>query len=391
MKVEQVYNILNTITGEILGESVVVAEDLSNVVDIGRAFQNLSGAVDNYVRRLPDMIGKIIFVDRLYSGRAPRVVRDGWEYGSILGKYRTALPKAEENETWSLQDGTIYSNEQFYKPDVSVKFYNDRVTFDIPISITDEQVKSSFRSAEQLNAFYSMIATAIQNSITVKLDALIMRTINSFIGETLYDAFPGGTYSGATSTKAVNLLYLYNTTVNAGGTAITAAQAMTDPAFLRFAAYTIKNYIGRIKDMSVLFNIEGTEKFTPLDRMNVVLLNEFKNAAEVYLYDGLNQFSNTELNFTDNVETVAFWQGSGTGYAFTDTGAINITTPGGHAISASGILGVIFDRDALGVANLNRNTTTAYNAKAQFYNEFHHVTAGYWLDMAENFVTFYVA
>ena len=391
MEVTQVYQILNTASQEILGESAIVQEDLSNVVDIGRQFANLSGAVDNYVRKLPDMIGKVIFVDRVYSGRAPRVVRDAWEYGSILEKVRADLPVAEENESWELQDRSIYSQEQFYKPQVSVKFFNDRVTFEVPISITEKQVMSSFQSATQLNAFYSMIATAIANTMTIKMDALIMRTINVMTAETIYADFPGGTYSGGTGGRAVNLLYEYNNGPNAGGTALTAAAALTDPAFLRFAAFRIKTYIGRMKDMSTLFNVEGTSKFTPLDRMNVVLLNDFRTAAEVYLYDGLNQFNTGDLRFTDNVESVAYWQGSGTGYAWGDIDEINVVTPANHTINATGILGVIFDRDALGVANLDRRTTTAYNAKGEFWNEFHKMDAGYWCDLAENYCVFFVA
>lgn len=389
MNVNQIYQILNTITSEILGDTIIVNEDLSNIVDVGRAFENANG-LDNYVRRLNDHIGRVIFVERIYSGRAPSVLRDGWEYGSILEKIRAKLPEAVENESWRLEDGVSYDPNIFYKPSISVKFFNDRVTFEVPISITEKQVKSSFSDVAQLNAFYSMIQTAISNTMTVKIDSLIMRTINAGIGETLHNEFSGGTYSGASGVRAVNLLYLYNQTLPQAD-AITAADAIYDAGFIRFASYMMKNYIGRMKDMSVLFNIGGTEKFTPLDRMHVVLLNEFKNAADVYLFDGLNQFNTENLRFPDNVETVSYWQGSGTSYAFSDTSAINIKTPSGDTVSASGVLGVIFDHDALGVANVDRRVTTNYNAKAEFWNQWHKYDAGYFLDLDENFVVFYVA
>ena len=389
MKVEQIYTILNTITQEILGDSIIVNEDLSNIVDVGRAFENANG-LDNYVRKLNDHIGRMIFVDRVYTGRAPSVLRDGWEYGSIMEKVRAKMPEAVENESWLLQDGASYDPNIFYSPDVAVKFYNDRVTFEIPMSITEKQVKSAFSNVTQLNAFYSMIQTAISNSMTVKMDSLVMRTINAAIGETLYDFSSGGSYSGGSGIRAVNLLYLYTQTLNVGDR-ITASQSIYDPAFIRFASYVIKNYIGRVKDMSTLFNIGGTQKFTPADRMHIVLLNEFKNAAGVYLYDGLNQFNTDNIKLPDSVETVSYWQGSGTGYAFSDTSAINIKTPSGHNISASGILGVIFDRDTLGVCNVDRRVTTNYNAKAEFWNEWHKYDAAHFLDLDENFVVFFVA
>ena len=387
MKVTQVYEILNTITEELLGESVIVNEDLSNVVDIGKAFENLENGYDNYVRKLHDHIGKMVFVDRVYSGRAPSVIMDAWEFGSILEKVRANLPEAQENESWELEDGTSYDPNIFYKPSVSAKFFNSKVTFEIPISITEKQVKSSFSNATQLNAFYSMIQTAITNSMTVKLDGLVMRTINSGIAETIHNEFSGGTYTGASGVRAVNLLYLYNQRT---GGQLTAQQAVTDSGFIRFASYTMKNYIGYMHDMSTLFNIGGTEKFTPDDRMKIVMLNQFKNAAEVYLYDGLNQFNTDGIKFPQ-VDGVSYWQGSGTDLGFTSTTAINVKTPSGDTVSITGVLACIFDRDALGVANVDRRVTTNYNAKAEFWNEWHKYDAGYFLDLDENFVVFFVA
>ena len=144
MKVTQVYELLNDITTEILGESVIVNEDLSNVVDVGRAFENLENGFDNYVRRLHDHIGRVVFVNRIKSSRAPSVLRDGWEYGSILEKIRFKMPEAEINETWELVDRASYDPNIFYAPSISVKFFNKKVTFEIPMSFTEKQVKSSF-------------------------------------------------------------------------------------------------------------------------------------------------------------------------------------------------------------------------------------------------------
>ena len=389
MKVSQVYEILNTITGELLGESVIVNEDLSNIVDVGRAFENLENGYDNYVRRLHDHIGKMVFVDRVYTGRGVSILMDAWEFGSILEKVRAALPEAEENESWELEDRASYDPNIFYKPTVSAKFFNNRVTFEIPISITEKQVKSSFSNATQLNAFYSMIQTAIANSMTVKLDALIMRTINAGIAETIYNEFSGGVYNTSSGVRAVNLLYLYNQTL-AEADRISASEAMTDSGFIRFASYTIKNYMGYMNDMSTLFNIGGTEKFTPDDRMKIIMLNQFKNAAEVYLYDGPNQF-NTEGIKLPQVDGVSYWQGSGMDLGFNSVTAINVRTPSGHDVSITGVLACIFDRDTLGVANLDRRVTTNYNAKAEFWNEWHKYDAGYFLDLDENFVVFFAA
>lgn len=386
MLVNQIYNIVNDITGEILGESTVISEDLSNIVDIGTAVFN-ANAVDNYVRNLVNHIGKVIFVNRSYRGSAPSVLMDGWEYGSVMEKIRAELPEAEENESWNLQDGTSYDPNIFYKPQVSAKFFNKRTTFEIPMSFTEMQVKESFSNAEQLNGFISMLNNNVEKSLTVKMDSLIMRTINNFIGETIYSEVGGSSLSGRSGTKAVNLLYLYNQTYNPSP-ALTVADALHTPEFLRFASFVITNYIARISKLSKLFNIGGTDKFTPKDVLHLVALSDYVNASNMFLQSDVYHNELTEL---PNFEVVPYWQGSGTGYAFNDISSINVTTASGNAINASGILAVMFDRDALGVCNVDRRVTTNYNPKAEFFNNWFKFDSQYFNDTDENFIVFYIA
>lgn len=386
MNVEQIYEIMNDITAEQLGDTAVVNEDLSNLVDLGQQFSDTVG-LDNFVRSLVDHIGKVVFVDRVYGGRAKSVLVDGWEFGSILEKISVALPEAQENETWELQDGESYDPYVFKKPSVTAKFFNDRITFDIQLSITTKQVKSAFDNVGQMNAFMSMLYTSVNNSATVKTDALIMRAINNMIGETLYAEFPSGTYTGVSGIRAVNLLKLYNDTV-AEADALTAEEFISNPAAIRFAVKTFKNYIDRIKVMSTLFNMGGQERFTPDDRLHLIMLSEFANAADIYLQ---SDTFNDQYTALPAAERTVYWQGSGLDYAFSSTSALKIQTSAGHTIDASGILAVMFDRDALGVANIDRYVTSAYNAKADFTNNFYHYTQGLWNDGNENFVVFYVA
>lgn len=384
MLVSQVYDIVNNATKEILGETSVVAENLQNIVDIGKEVFD-SDAVDHYVKKLVDHIGKVIFVNRKYAGGAPSVLMDGWQYGAVLEKISAEMPEATENEAWQLEDGVSYDPNIFTQPKVSAKFYNKRITFEVPMSFTSDQIKSSFSSAEQMNGFLSMIYTAIENSLTVKTDALIMRTINNMIGETFYDMNSGGTYTGAGNTRAINLLKLYNDTYSASQT---VAGALYDDKFIRFAAYQMGLIKSRISKISRLFNIGGKERFTPSDRLHFVTLADFQQAADVFLQSGVYHDEFTKL---PAAETVPYWQGSGTGYDITATTALNITTASGHTVTPSGILGVMFDRDALGVCNVDRKVTTNYNPKADFWNNWYKFFAGYFNDANENFVVFYMA
>lgn len=384
MEVKQIYELMNSVTNEILGESAVVNEDLSNIVDIGNEIFNAS-AIDNYVKSLVNHIGRVIFVNRPYSGNVPSVLMDGWEYGSVLEKINAELPKATENESWELTDGTSYDPNIFYKPVVSAKFFNKRVTFEVPMSFTERQVKESFSNAEQLNGFLSMLYNAVDKSMTVKIDSLVMRTINNMIGETVHADFSSGKYNESSGVKAVNLLYMYNQRYS---TTLTPDKAVTDPEFIRFATYEIGVYMSRMSKISNLFNIGGKDRFTSSDMLHVVMLSDFKKAADVYLQSDVFHDNFTELPHAD---VVPYWQGSGTAYSFNDISSLDIKTASGATVKVSGILGIMFDRDALGVTNLDRRVTTNYNPKAEFYNNWYKFDAGYFNDTNENFVVFFVA
>lgn len=381
MEVKQIYALVNSVTNEVLGKTDLINEDLTNVVDLGTEIYN-ANAVDNYVKSLVNHIGKVIFVNRPYSGKVPSVLMDGWEFGSVLEKITAEIPTAQENESWELTDGKEYKQDIFYKPTVTAKFFNSKVTFEVPLSITERQVKESFSNATQLNGFLSMLYDAVDKSMTIKTDALIMRTINNMI-VTTFENEPSNGFA-----RAINLLSLYNTKF---GQTLTAANAIYDRDFIRFASYQIALYSDRLATISTLFNVGGKTRYTDKNNLHVVLLSDFAKGANTYLYS--DTFHNDFVKLP-SAETVPFWQGSGVNYDFTDISTIKTTkTVEGKPVNTtiSGVLGVMFDRNALGVANLGKRVTSNYNAKAEFFNNYYKFDAGYFNDTNENFIVFYIA
>lgn len=383
MKVTQLKDIVNTVTSEVLGKENVVNEDLSNLVDVGNEIIDTEN-VDNYVKKLIDRIGKVIFVNRLYSGGVPSVLMDSWEFGSIVEKISADMPQADENDSWNLQDGHSYSQDTFYQPKVSAKFFNSKVTFDVKLSFTTQQVKESFSNVNDLNAFLSMLETGVKNSMTVKLDSLIMRTINNMTAQTL---------QSGQSMQKVNLLTAYNTaTGTSASTKLTADKALMNKDFLKFASLVIKKYQARITKMSTLFNQGSKARFTNTTDLHTVLLSDFADSAEVYLMS--DTYHNDTVSLPQH-ETVPYWQGSGKTYAFNDVSSIKVKISNGSKttkdVTQTGIVGVMFDTNALGVSNLNQRTTTSYNARAEFYTNYYKMDAGYFNDLNENFIVFYVS
>lgn len=378
MKVTQIKDLVNSSLKEVNGTSEVLKEDLSNVVDIGKDLAN-NDDIDNFVKKLVDRVGKTVFNDRLYQGSAPSVLMDAWEFGSIVEKVDADLPDVQENDSWNLQDGKSYDQDIFYQPKVSAKFFNSKITFDIPMSFTKMQVKSAFNSATELNSFLSMLMTKVQNALTVHLDGLIMKTINNFTAQVVH---------ANKGLQAVNLLSLYNATT---GETLTSAKALTTPSFIKFANLTINSYRDRIAKMSTLFNAGGVNKFTPFANQHLVVLSDFASASKVYLEADTYNQNNVKIS---NYDSVPYWQGTGTKYGFNDISKIDVAIKDGATtteVVQTGILGVLFDTNALGVSCQNPRTTTAINARAEFYTNFNKYDAMYYNDLNENFIVFMVA
>ena len=378
MLVTQIAEIVNQTTAEITGQEAISDIDLNQVVEAGAEVLDNDKLVDNYVKNLIDHIGKVVFVNRPYSGSTPSVMMDSWEYGAILEKITyEGLPEAEDNDSWDLQDGKSYDPNVFVKPTVSAKFYSERRTFDIQMSFAQRQVKSAFSSAAQLQAFFAMIETAISNGMTVKMDSLVRLTLANAIA-TVY------------ANRLTNPVQYYGLVARyvaaTGDETVTKANALVTPEFTRWAAMEMKRVIARMRNLSTLFNKGEKHRFTASDRLHLILHSDFVAAAEAYLYSDTYHDEFVKL---PKAEEVSFWQGTGTTFAWEDTSKIIVTPNGANEpVTVEDIVGIAWDRDALGVSNLDRRVTTNWNPKAEFTNNWYKFDAGYFNDFNENIVVF---
>lgn len=378
MKVEQIADIVNKTTAEVTGTEPLDTIDLNKVVEKGEEVLDNDKLIDNYVKTLIDHIGKVVFVNRPYTGSTPSVMMDSWEYGAILEKIQyEGLPDAEDNDSWDLVDGKSYDPNVFYKPNVSAKFYSEKRTFDIPMSFAQKQVRSAFSNASQIQAFFSMIETAISNGMTVKMDSLVQLTIANAIA-TIY------------KNKLTNPVQYYDLVAayhsETGDATVTYQNALVTPEFTRWASMHIKKVLSRMRKLSTLFNAGGKYRHTPSDRLHLILHSDFTAAAEAYLYS--DTYHNEYVKLPQS-EEVAFWQGSGTGFNWEDTSKVIVTPSGSkQSVTVANVVGIAFDRDALGVSNLDRRVTTNWNPRAEFTNNWYKFDAGYFNDFNENVVVF---
>ena len=388
MRITQLKDILDgtvSTTGIIdqtTGEAPVANEDLSNIVDIGKTVLDYTGNsnenYDSFMRNLIDQVGKIVIVNRTYTSQAPNILKDSWEYGSIMQKVRVNLPDVEENATWDLfnypkSGGAAYPDPfELSKPSVTAKFYNSKNTYEIPITLTDYQLREAFQSASQFGSFIAAIENRIRVKQTLCNDGLIMATIDNLIGETL--SGHGG--------KVVNLLSLYNGT---SGT-LTAAEALTNKEFLRFASATIAKYKKYVAQASAKYNAGNYLTFTPADKLKFIANTEFAKAMDAYLYADTYHNEFVELN---GYNEVPFWQGSGTADGDRLTIDVSVDVNGvATEVKNTGVLAVMFDDEAAAVCNENYRTTSIYNPRGEYTNYFYKYDAMFMNDVEENCIVF---
>lgn len=387
MKIVQIATILNNvIKDEIAGSGAVVKEDLSNIVDVGKEVLDFTSQssinFDSFINSLIDRVGKVVFVDRVYRSQAPSILKDEWEYGSILMKVRAEVGDYQENKSWELgtnsvqADGTAIgaisgSLDPFVitKPEAEIKFYNSKTTFELPITITEVALKEAFGSAAEMNRFIATIENRIQLKATLATDVMIQRTINNLVAQKI-----------AGKHNVINLFAEFKAANPT--TTLTAETALSDREFLQFAAKTIMLYKKYLNVASSKYNDAEYVTFTPDDKMKVVMLSEFAKSLEVYLY---SDTYHNEFVKLDGYSEIPYWQGNA------NPDALNVDTlldGTKTAANVDGLMAVIFDEQAAAVCNSNPRVTSIYNPRGEYWNYFYKYDCSYMNDTAENCIVF---
>lgn len=398
METKQIASLVNTMAAETVGESELVQEDLSNVVEIGNTIANAIG-YEQFTNSLVDRIGRVIMVNREYETAAPDILHRGTgiPYGSVTQKIRVKLPPATTNDSWavgqtwtpgagwSADPSDLPTNDNAspfitVRPEVEATYFNGQGTFEIDMTFPTIQNRSAFSSPAEWRRFVDTVENRIFQAKTVFKDALTQRVINNFIGEKL-----------AVGNAIIDLVSMYNT---AYGTSITNAQAVYNKDFLRYAGYIISLYTRRLRRMSRLYNTAGYDTFTPTDRLRFVALDMFTDAIETFMES--DTFHAEMVGLKTAYSTVNYWQGSGTEPAvdFATSAALNIKTASGNVINSSAvsntyyIVGVMFDVEAAWQEYDNPRVTSQYNPRNERTTFFYKEDVRYCNDLAENGVVF---
>ena len=386
MTVKQVATIVNSSILQATGQQGIITEDLSDgVIDTGSNVLSSATAKDNFVGALMDRIGRTWYEQQKYTAELPNMLWDKQDYGSVIQLIKYNMPDAQDTEDWQLVDGQVYEQNRFYAPSVEVKYYNGKITFTIPYSITDLQLKEAFLSGEALASFVSGLYLYVANAMTKRIEILVKDTLNNLVAETVYDDYGTASQTASSGVKAVNLLYLYNNTY---GTTLTADVALTTPDFIRFACYMLKLYNDRIGAMVNTYNIQDRVTWTMPENKELAILSDFKTGADVYLQ---STTFHDELTALPTAQSVTYWQGAGQNFNFSDVSKIDIVTSEGHSVTINGVIAVLYDKWACGVCNNDHRVRTHRVEVAEFTNFWDKQDLHMFNDFGKNCIVFFVA
>ena len=384
MKVNQISGLLNSVFGEVLGDTGLISEDLSNLVSAGTVITSstdFGDNFDNYAKAIVDKVGKTIFADRIYRAKDLGIWRDYFEYGSVLEKIRVDVGEYEDNCEWDLTKmgttGLDYNEKiqnhieelfKFVPANVRAKYFNLKTTFKTVISITRKQLKSAFDSASSMARFIGMIENRILSKMEIAKEELQRRAIGNFIGTKI-----------ATNSNVVDLKAAFEA---AGGAVIASFDAALQNAdFLRFAAKRITMDREFMTQPSKIYNDGQFYSHTPVEDSRLIVLSDLDAGLKFNLYGDTYNEEFVKLN---NYVTIPFWQGTGTDMGLAARSALKITTSGGQTVDKSGIIGVLFDRDGIMACNEDPEVRSQYNADGNFTNFFYCYDASFYNDFDEN-------
>ena len=191
----------------------------------------------------------------------------------------------------------------------------------------------------------------------------------------------------------IHLLTEYNEQTGLSLTAKTVYQPANFESFVKWIYARLNQISDRLTNRSVSYHSTIGDavilRHTPKADQRLLLYSPIMRQIETMALSGI--YHNDLLSVAEH-ESVEFWQDFDypdridvTPSILNATGAPAV----GTAVNQPNIVGVLFDRDAMGTNIFNQSVdVTPLNAKGRYYNTFHHFTKRYWNDITENGILF---
>lgn len=376
-EVTQIYPIVNEVYQQMTGLKDIQAVDTNSLIAMGTQLDNI-GKKDIWLGTLNKRIGRTIDGYRVYDNKYLDMMRDELAWGAIVQKLYAEMPDAILDKAYDVgqMDGQSIDQWIISNPKVKQKFFDSETPYAFMLTIQSDFLDEAFLNSFAMNSLINYIFGSVKNKREFTMEELARLCIDNFI----LNLKPFQEY---------HLVSLYNATTPAN--AVTTQTAMADADFLRWAIGFINDIALMMENMSVLFNSENKQRFTPKSKQKLYMLQPFMNRIQtVVSYAAFNP----EYVTTKPDIVVPYWQALKTPTSignFDTLSSIEGTIEDGTTRKVSNLIGVLYDYDALGTFKREvKVRVTPENARGLYYNTFWHERQFWFNDMGENGCTFYL-
>lgn len=374
--VTQIYPIVNSLFKQMTGREDIQAVDTNSLVAMGTEINNL-GKNDLWLNSLARRIGYTIDGYRTYRNKFSELHRTEMQWGAIVQKLTAEMPEAVEDKMYDIgkMDGQSVDHYIISNPKVHQRFFDKETPYSFFITMSTKLLRDAFMSSSAMQSFINQIFGKVQNKIEFVLEELTRIAVANFI-------------INLKDVQNFHLVTMYNSMT---GCAVTTNSAKTDPDFMRYAVGIINTVSSKMENMSVLYNSDRFDRFTPKEDQRLYILADFMTMLETNVsYAAFNP-----KYVTSNPDIlVPYWQAAGTNADMTNWSSITAvkgTDSTGKQKEVTNLIGVLFDYDAIGTFRQEEDVlTTPVNARAAYYNTFWHEKQLWFNDMSENGVAFYL-
>lgn len=373
-------------------QATLTALDDHQIVDLGTTVANMDHGTDIFIKALVGAMGKLIIDTRAYTAMLPKLFVDTYNWGSFAEMVQYGLDDVLIDEMWNpngfvsgTAEGQRIAGIEYgcYKPPVNVKIYQKMHGVMVPLTISTDSMFTAFQSADEYTRFLAGLYNSVETTLQAKAEIYALMTVSMGIA----------TADG--HGNSIKLVTEYNT---ASGKTLTAATALADEGFCKYMCQRIEDVKESMRRLSTAYNDHTVVTFAAQPQM--VMLT--KAAAAIKANVAASVY-NGGILMPDNYDTVPSWQAvhsSATDAAYNLTtastvsltrDAYNATNPDTAATGAktiANVVGVLYDRYAMGITLDKKKVTSNYAASRDTTNYFHHAAVQYLVNPGYPIVTF---
>lgn len=395
LSANQIYTIVNEVAQQAMGSKTMAVVNNAGLVALGNTVLGSNETKNNFINALTDRIGRTIVSFRAYHSHFPDFERDAIEWGNILQKLKVAMPDAESDDSFNLQDGKSVDQYKINKPKVNQLLFTNETPWQTHITVHLDELEKAFVDSSAMGAFISGMFGEVQNRIELAMENLSMDCLNNFMAEMIKR-------KTQRPSRVINLVTDFNSENDlSGDRALKPEEALKVPTFLSYVVRRINTISSTMEYMTAgMYNDTAYaggdtqngiySRHTPKSEQRLMLYIDLVNSLKTDVNS--KAFNMKEVAIDIPFKTVPFWQSLQTPDKINIKPSSGSTGSGTGAVEQTGVMGILFDREAMGTfKNKYTSLTSPINAAGKYYNVFYHMITMYYNDLTENAVVFLLA